>query len=84
MARAFRWWNWDRRQQRQPDPRSKSDQRVRRPLHLAGRMFVADNTSTGGSGGRGDAPLIELWPSGELRPAVVPEGELGGTSVHIR
>lgn len=81
-VRAFRWWYWELGS-------STATEITNQTTHgsfadrftVAGRTFVADNTTLDENG---DAVLTELLPSGELRPAMTVKGQLGGTIFQIR
>jgi hypothetical protein len=78
-ARAYRWWTWDLESPsatlipNQTPMGSFVDR-----FTVEGRSFIGDN------GGRGNAPFIELLPSGELKPALTAKGQVGGAIFRIR
>jgi hypothetical protein len=84
-ARAYRWWTWDLSSPTatlipNQTPMSSFVDR----FTVEGRSFIVDNTVIDDNGGRGNAPFIELLPSGELKPALTAKGQVGGAIFRIR
>ncbi len=83
-VRAFRYWSWELGSaqahliENQTPQASYGDK-----FQVDGRTFVVDYSLLA-SDAAGDAPLTELLPSGELRPALVAKGQVGGKIVRLR
>lgn len=81
-VRAFRWWYWELDSSTATEvPGQTPHGSFADRFTVAGRTFVADNTTLDANG---DAVLTELSPGGELRPAMTVKGQLGGTICRIR
>jgi hypothetical protein len=83
--RAFRWWTWDlvsSTASEIPDQVPMSSFADR--FTVEGRTFVVDNSVIGDNGGRGDAPFVELLPSGQLGRGLTAKGQVGGAIFRIR
>jgi len=84
-AKAFRWWRWEIGSSTATEVPGQVPQGSFTDKFTAeGSTFVVDNSTIDQDGGRGNAPLIELSPSGELRPAMTVKGQLGGTIFRVR
>jgi hypothetical protein len=84
-ARAYRWWTWDLESPTATEiPNQTPMGSFVDRFTVEGRSFIVDNTVIDDNGGRGNAPFIELLPSGEMKPGLTAKGQVGGAIFRIR